>query len=281
MSLETELLNQFVLRRPAEAAYLLESMPADDAASVLANLGVEPLGLLLRRIAPLAGARALERVPPESAGRALSVTHNDAAAAILRTMSTIKRTAVVEALEPEAQRMIRRLLRYSEGTAGALMDPQVLSVGEQLSVASVLERLRQNPQHALYYVYVVDDDHKLVGVVNMRELMEARPDQRVGLLAVRTVESLSRGASTESIVRHPGWKRFHALPVVEADRRFLGVIRYESVRNLEHRMEAALLDDQGARTAAALGEVYGVGLRSLFDWVGSAFLGPEDSEKRS
>jgi magnesium transporter len=128
---------------------------------------------------------------------------------------------------------LQRLLRYAEGTAGALMDPSVLSVSENVTAEEALERLRRSPQHALYYVYVVSGDQRLVGVMNIRELMAARPDQRLGMVAILTVESLPARSSWQSIVAHPAWKRFHALPVVEADGRLLGALRYEAVRTRE------------------------------------------------
>ena len=71
-------------------------------------------------------------------------------------------------------------------------------------------------------------------------------------------------ATSESIVAHPAWKRIHALPVVERDGRFVGVIRYESVRQLEGRLLEQDVEDHAARTATALGEVYALGLLGLF-----------------
>jgi magnesium transporter len=187
---------------------------------------------------------------------------------------------VMESLGPEERKAMRGLLRYSEGTAGALMDPEVLAVAESVSAGDALERLRKSARHALYYVYVVSEDQKLAGVVNIRELMGARPDQLLGLIAVRTVESLPARASWESIVAHPAWKRVHALPVIETDGRFLGVVRYEAVRKLEERLAKTGLEDHGAQTGAALGELYGLGLRGLFEWAASVVLGSAESGRR-
>jgi magnesium transporter len=195
-------------------------------------------------------------------------------------MGAKRRATVVESMSAQARKAVKPLLRYSEGTAGALMDPAVPSVLETASVGETLGQLRKNPQHALYYVYVVDEDQKLVGVVNMRELLEARPEEVVGLKAVRVVDSLSVRAGSEAVIAHPAWKRFHALPVVEADGRLLGVIRYKSVRELEDRFVETGLRDHGAETAAAIGELYGLGFRALFEWGATALLGPTEQRRR-
>lgn len=273
MELETRLLDTFIARHPVEAARTLELMPVSEAAEVIADVPVETLGELLRWLAPLSAASSLELVTVETAARALSATRQEVAAAILRPMDRGRRSAVLESLSAEQRKAIRGLLRYPEDSAGALMDPEIVTVGESVSAGEALDRLGRTPQHALYYVYVVSDDQKLTGVVHIRELMGARPDQLLGLIAVRTVESLPARATWKSIVAHPGWKRVHALPVVELDGRFVGVVRYESLRKLEERLAGTEFEDHGAQTGAALGELYGLGLRGLFEWAASTVFG--------
>ena len=280
MDLEAHLLARFVLAHPTEAARLLELKPASEVALVLGGIPSDASTALLSWLNPLAAASSLELVDVQRAARDLSATRLDAAGAILRAMRPGPRSAVLEALRPEVRQALTHMLRYSEGTAGALMDPEVLSVDENASAGEALERLRRSPQHALYYVYVVDSAQRLVGVVNLRELLEARPEQPLGLQAIRSVESLPARASSESILAHPAWRRFHALPVIEPDGRFLGVIRYELVRELEGRFLDTGFEDYGAETASALGEVYALGLRGLFEWGATALLGSRESKGR-
>lgn len=279
MDLEASLLDAFAAAHPIQAARTLESMPTSDAAEVMAALPVDVLAELLRWVAPLTAANCLEVVPIEVAVGAFSAARHDVVAAILRSMDREPRSKVMESLSSEDRKALRSLLRYPENTAGALMDPEALALPESVSAGEALERLSRSAQHALYYVYVVSDDHKLTGVVNIRQLMEARPNQLLGLIAVRAVDALSAGASSESVVAHPAWKRVHALPVVEADGRFVGVVRYESLRMLEDRLAGTDLEDRGAQTGAALGELYGLGLRGLFEWVASAVFGSTISDR--
>jgi magnesium transporter len=255
-------------------------MPASDAAEVMEAIPVGLFSGLLRCLAPPTAASAMELMPAEKAADALSAARNDLAAGVLRTMETGKRSTIVKYLSPDARTAVGRLLRYADGTAGALMDPGVLSVSEGVSVCDALERVRRDPQRALYYLYVVDEAQRLVGVLNIRELMGSRPEQLLGSVAVRDVASVPARASWQSVLAHPAWKLVHTLPVIETDGRFLGVIRYESVRQLEERWAETRLEDHGARTASSLGELYGLGLRGLFDLAASAVLGSEESERR-
>lgn len=279
MDLEGRLRSVFVAAHPAEAARVLESMPATESAEAMLDLPMEALPPLLQCLAPYAAANSLALLPIEKAAGALDGTWPDAAAAVLRAMPSPRRAEVLAALSPPRQKTLRRLLRYAEGTAGALMDPAVLSVDEKVLAADALEQLRVSPKHALYYLYVLRENRELMGVVNMKQLMAARPNQLVGMMAVRKVDSVSARASWESIVQHPAWKRFHALPVVDRDGRFVGAIRYESVRQLEERWMETRAEDHSAETASALGELYGLGLRGLFEWAAAAVLGSSDRKR--
>ena len=280
MTLEASLLGKFVSTHPAEAARVLESMPAPNAAEVLDVLPVTLLSRLLQSLSPVTAASALESLAPERASTALSSTRPDIAAAVLRTMGSERRSAIVDRLSPEARKQTGELLRYADGTAGSLMDPSVLTFAEQLSATDALDRFRHNPERALYYLYVVDDAQRLVGAATIRELMAAQPARLLGSIAVRSVASLPARASWKSVLANPAWNRFHALPVVETDGRFLGVVRFESVRKLDDRWKESQLDDQGARTATALGELYGLGLRGLFDLATSTVLGVGEHDGR-
>lgn len=278
MELETQLRDRFVSTHPTDAARVLESRPASELAEALVLLPTAASSELLPRLAPYRAADALQLVPAPSAARALESTPPDAAAAVLRAMDRGHRASILDSLRPGHRKELERLLRYAEGSAGALMDPAVLSIAEDLSVADALERLRQSSERALYYLYLVNDDQRLVGVASMRELMAARSDQRLGAVAARPVESLSARASRESIVVHPAWKRFHALPVVGVDGRFLGALRYETVRQLEDSARGAGLVDPGAETSAALAELFGVGLKGFVEWAASAFVGTSQTQ---
>jgi magnesium transporter len=279
VELESRLLNAFADAHPAEVARVLESLSVAESAEVMAQLPFDRLAQLLPWLAPPLAASSLELVEVNKAATALSATRHDVAATIIRAMGREPRSRVIESLSPAARKATKNLLRYSQDTAGALMDSQVLALAETVSAGNALNRLLGDAKHALHYVYVVSEDQKLVGVVNLPELMAARPDQLLGLIAVRPVESVSARASWQAILAHPAWKQFHALPVVESGGRFVGVLRYASIRKLEGRMLDTGLQDRATQTAAALGELYGLGLRGLVESAAAAVMGSGEGDR--
>lgn len=279
MELESRLLNAFTDAHPAEVARFLESLSVSDAAQVMEDLPFDRLAQLLPWLAPPLAARSLELVEVNKAAAALSGTRHDIAATIIRAMGPEPRSRVIESLGPAARKATKNLLRYSQDTAGALMDPEALALAETVSAGDGLSRLCRAAKHALHYVYVVSEDQKLVGVLNLPELMAARPDQILGLMAVRPVQSIPARASWQTIVAHPAWKQFHALPVVESGGRFVGVLRYSSIRKLEERLLDTGAQDHGAQTAAALGELYGLGLRGLVESAAAVVMGSGEADR--
>ena len=240
-------------------------MSSQEAALVLGDLAPAVAAGLLHYLPSLSAALALEQLSAEEAAAILVATRPDIAVPILRATPSERRTAVVDLFPSRLQAVIANQLIYAEDTAGALMDPEVLTAFEQEQVCQVLARLQRNPEHALYYLYVVADNQRLVGVINMRELMGARPDVSLASVCTRHVASLAASATWQTVVGHPAWGSVHALPVVDQAGRFVGVIRYETARDLERRRTGDELTDHSRQTVAALGEVFGLGLRACFN----------------
>ena len=269
MNLERQLLTQFATDHPAEVARDLAAMSSQEAALVLGDLVPAVAAGLLHYLPSLSAAFALEQLCTEEEAAILIAVRPDIAAPILRTTPSKRRTAVVNHFPSRLQATISSLLIYAEDTAGALMAPEVLTALGQEPVSHMLERLQRNPEHALYYLYVIADNQRLVGVVNMRELMGARPDVSIASVCTRNVASIAASATWQTVVGHPAWGSVHALPVVDQAGRFVGVIRYETARDLERRRAGDALTDHSQQTAAALGEVFGLGLRGMFQWPAS------------
>jgi magnesium transporter len=168
-----------------------------------------------------------------------------------------------------AIRSLRRLLENEPHTAGALMDPLVLALPEDLSAAEALERIRREPEHAMYYIYIVDADGRLTGVVNVRELMLAANDSLLRNIMAAKPDSLPAHAGREAIVSHPAWQKVHALPVVDRQGELLGAIRYEIVRRLEADLGMSARSGRDRATALALAELYALGISGLAEFATS------------
>lgn len=277
MTLEQQLLDQYARIRPAEVCEILETLPAKDTADVFGDLSTEVGARLLGWLAPLSAARALEQLPITAAGAVLTRAHPEAALQVLRVMHASRRDEVLDVIEPSRAELLRRSIRFPATTAAGVMDPAVPTISTRVSAGAALQSLARIPEHGLYYVYVVSDDGLLDGVITIAALLSAAADTAVGTLCDRKLETVAAHASLAAVVAHPGWLRFHALPVVSDDGRLVGVLRYETLRAIEEQV-ADRPHGGRSQTANSLGELYGVGLRAAIHGA-SAVLGEPGRDK--
>ena len=173
------------------------------------------------------------------------------------------RDAVLDGLDDERLRSLHALLAFPEDTAGGLMDPDVLALPAELPVAAALERIRREPSHARYNLYVVDEEQRLVGALNLRELLLAPVDAELADLMTPDPLHLAAEADRARVVSHPGWKEVHSLPVIDANGRYLGAIRYRTLRDLEQELLRPATGD--TPPARAFGELLALGAAGALD----------------
>jgi magnesium transporter len=175
------------------------------------------------------------------------------------------REALLAALPPKQARALRSLLRFAQNSAGALMDPGVLALPEDIPAREALRRVRESAADTGDNLYVVDREQLLVGVLNLRELFLARPRILLSDLMLRDPFSIPAAMDAAVLIRHPGWKHVHSLPVVDEQGAYLGAIRYRTLRALEEELARARERGGDADAARALGELLAAGAGGLLD----------------
>lgn len=263
MSAYDSLAASYADEHPGEVARIVETAPVEAIAAFLEALEPEAAAAILSRMAPLPAAMALKSVASNAAAAFLAKVEPGTVAAILRRLDPADRETVLEDLSSKFRASVLSLAHHGPAVAGGRLDPRATAVDGSLSAKEVLERVRSTPKGALHYIYVIDDKQRLTGVVNMRELMEAELESRVDSFMTADPDRLRADDPLESIVRHPAWRRVHALPVVDADGRFLGAIRYSTFRAMDAELGRAASGPDPARTASALAELYSVGFGAV------------------
>jgi len=263
MTLESRLARELIRLDPARSAAALERLDVGEAARLLGAVGAEDAAPVLAAIAPHTAAAVLERLTASSAGAILECVQQDTAARLARRLAGAHREAIFAQLSPAPARTLATLLHFPEHTAGALMDPGVLALPDDITIDEARRRVRDASDHARYNVYVVDRDHVLVGVVTLRELLLAAPDATLQHVMIRDPQRLAAHADRAAVVAHPGWKHVHSIPVVDERGCYLGAVRYRTLRQLEEELLGAAETDADA--SRALGELFATGAAGLLD----------------
>jgi magnesium transporter len=263
MSLQSQLANELVRLDPARAAAALERLEVAEAARLLQGIDAPTAAPVLGSMAPHGATAVLESIEAPAAAAILEQLEQDVAARLARRMADERRETIFARLPPRLARTLGTLLHFPEHTAGALMDPAVLALPEDLTADEARQRIRDTPDLAHYNVYVVDREHTLVGVVNLRELLLAPPRATLATVMIRDPVRLESQADRSAVVAHPGWKRVHSIPVVDERGCYLGAVRYRTLRQLEDELLGAAETDADA--SKALGELFASGAAGLLD----------------
>lgn len=284
MSADIPLVRAFAAQSPDDVARFLERLPPDEAAEILAVLELESAAEVLARTVPLIAAHALARLEARLGGELLEALHPSLAAELLLRLERPTRARLLDEVSPQRAEELKRMTEYGPRRAGGRLDPRAPALPETLSVAEVFERLRAYPAGVMHYVYSIDEDRHLTGVVNMRELMLAPTTVPLGTIIKRDPEVLYAHDGLQVIARHAGWKRNHALPVIDREGRFLGALRYSTLRAIETELGQVAAGPDADQTASALAELCAVGASAMTRFIGAALTlepPPNERERRA
>lgn len=263
MDIETRLAGDLLEAHPIDAAQALERLPARDVVALIEDTETKVGGGILQRMAPPLAGAVLSELRLEKASEILEWLPVETAALALRSIDPSLREQILAALPGRRSQALTSLVRFPERTAGSLMDPEVLALPHDLTAREALARVREAAGNARYNLYIVDRDQTLVGVINLHELLMARPGERLSSLMQTRVHRLPARADRHTIVLHPGWREVHALPVVDERGVYLGAIRYRTLKLLEEQLRGSRSDE--AATARALGGLLRAGAGAMLE----------------
>lgn len=244
------LVRRFVEVDPQQAADALEALPEVDAAALVKGLPDGAAASLLERVRPPFAAALLSALLPDPACGILRRMEADHAAAALRAMSEEQRQAALSAQPEEVRRELVDLLGYPPHSAGGLMTTDVFSVSIEMKVREVIAKLRSAAGRSSdSYVYAVGPDRRLLGVVNMRDLLLASPEATVASMMRADVLAVSAMMDREELVHLAQETHFLSMPVVDAQGRLVGRVRTTSL--LETSQQEATEDVQKLFGASA------------------------------
>ncbi len=258
----------------------LDNLSSNEQEKILLVL---PLG---RRTAVLGfmreehAAQIIRQLAPEEAAALLDPLESDDIVDILGLLDESELTIILARLEermaPEDLRGLEDLLAYDQETAGGIMSPDFIAVSDNVTVARALRTVQdlEDPPEQAFYVYVIDDDERLVGVLSLRTLVTSKPDQRVREVMHSELTLVKSDADQEEVAEIASRYDLVAVPVVDAQHRLLGLITIDDIVDVI-REEATedILKMAGAGEELVATRLFWVSFRARLPWLGAAVAG--------
>jgi magnesium transporter len=218
--------------QPADIAPLLSSLTPDEvrtviellfrqrrAASVVRELPAELLPLITDALADQRLADVIGRL------------EIDDMLELVAGIPQERRAEVVAHLPAAKQAELEQAERHPPSSAGRVMTTHFVALGEKLTAQQAIEQIRAagDETGSIFYLYVVDDEGRLRGVIPLRRLVSAPPDRNVSELMIANPVSVSADADQEQAAQLVARYDLLAIPVTDAQGRMLGVITVDDV----------------------------------------------------
>ncbi len=219
----------------ADLADIFQELKPEERLECFKLLDIEKAADLMEYLTPQIQVELLGEIDEEMASRIITKLPHDAAADVLGDMEEDESETYLDKLPHKFSEEVRELLTYNEDTAGGMMNPVVLTVNSEMSVKDVLNHIRTSATEdnlELYYVYVVDKQNHLLGVVSLRKLLTSPVNQKIQDIMISDIVKLHVDDYSDYIIDVFMKYQYNALPVVDLYNRLKGMITWDDVHDL-------------------------------------------------
>jgi magnesium transporter len=216
---------------PSDLADILEDLGRKSSISVFSALDEERAADVLEEMEPQTQIHIIESLPLDKVADVLEKMPADEVADILDEMEDEKAELLLKEMDIESSQEVRELLEYPDNLAGGLMTTDILSFRPGLTVEDVISELRiKKPEPAeLYTLFVTEDNDKLVGTFDLRDLVVYQPETSLSQIMKSDPVFLFDDQRIDDIAETISKYNLLAVPVVDSDNILQGMVVVDDV----------------------------------------------------
>lgn len=219
----------------ADLADIFPELKPNERLLCFKNIDEEKAADMVEYLSPQLQVEILGDIDEELASRIISKLPHDSAADVLGDMEDDDSESYLDKLPDKFSAEVRELLTYNEDTAGGIMTPMVMTVDVNMTVEEVLSHIRiqaEEDNMELYYVYVVDKQKHLLGVISLRKLLTSPVNQKVEDIMIKDIVKLHVDDFQDYIADIFMKYQYNAMPVVDLYNRLKGMITWDDVQDI-------------------------------------------------
>ncbi len=216
---------------PADIADIISHVHSDERRAIFASLSDITAAEALHELEPKIQAMLLLTVDTKKALGILNRMPVDEAADVLGDIPEEKTEELLRLMRPKKAAEIRKLLKHPEETAGGLMTTEFIAIPKELTAEKTIQKLREMAPDAetIYYLYVVDQKEKLVGVLSLRMLIVAPPSMPISNIMVKKVITVHPDDNQKQVADVISKYNLLAVPVVDDGKKMQGIVTVDDV----------------------------------------------------
>ncbi|MBU5468508.1 magnesium transporter [Virgibacillus sp. MSJ-26] len=216
---------------PYDQATFFVNQNHDERMTIYSFLSPEEVADLMEHIELENVEPFITEMDPRFASMVLGELPTDDAVDILNEMEKEKVASFLTIMDEEEADEIKALLHYEEKTAGSIMTTEFVAINKSLTVRETMKQLKVEAPDAetIYYLYVIDEEKHLAGVISLRDLIISDEDAIVGERMNENVVSVSVGMDQEDVAQMIMDYDFLAVPVIDFQNHLLGIITVDDI----------------------------------------------------
>jgi len=219
---------------PADLADIIEDMDVRERAAIVDSLNQEVLAEALEEMDPKVQVAIMRGLEPEKAADIIEEMSPDEAADLIADLPQDTANGIFRELAPEYSSKVKELLEHEEDEAGGLMTTQFMALSPDQTIVDAFNYIRQhaNEMDVIYYVYVVNDQSQLLGVVSIRDLLSHEIFTPLGQIMTTRVITAHVDDSANELANLFAKYGFRGIPVVDEKNRIQGVVRFKALLDI-------------------------------------------------
>ena len=215
----------------------------------------------------------VDHIPTKALMKIISHMDKDDLTDLLGHLNTEVSTTILSSMEKKEKEEAEDLLQYPKDSAGGLMTTEVLKLNENLTVKSAIEHLQKNVDdaEATFYVYVIDEKERLVGVLSLKQILLSKPTDQLKDIMIKETIEVSVNTSGQEVAKLVERYDFLSIPVIDENFVLLGAITVDDVIDVirEEAKEELLAMGQ---TSHLSGEGFISQFILRYSWLAVAFV---------
>lgn len=217
--------------QPYDLAQLYVNLPKEHRNRFISYLPDEEVTLLVEELDKEEQLSIFQLLGVERSSTILDLMENDELADLLNEVSSEQSEGFLSAMKREESQTVQRLMSYAPDTAGGIMTNRYVWIGHNFTVQEAIEKIRTFAKYAenIYYLYVLDENKKLVGVVSYRDLVLAGLGVKIKDIMHHRVISVPVDLDQEKVAQVIQKYGFIALPVVDRDHHLVGIVTVDDI----------------------------------------------------
>ncbi|WP_199794692.1 magnesium transporter [Lentibacillus sp. Marseille-P4043] len=222
---------EFIDMHPYDQAKFFMSQPKEIRLQIYRYLSPEETAEIMENIELEDTEVFFSEMDPRFAAMVFAEMATDDAVDILNELEKDKVASFLTIMDQDAAEEIKQLLHYEEKTAGSIMTTEFIALYKtQTTRQAMLDLKKEAPDaETIYYLYVIDEDKRLVGVLSLRDLIIAEEDTLIGDVMSEKVVSVSVGLDQEDVAQMMRDYDFLAVPVIDFQQHLLGIITVDDI----------------------------------------------------